>query len=98
MGGVGLDHFEDGRGDAGRIVTALRQLPRSRTVSHEAIGGQGRLWQPDYFDRLIRDQEHFEKVAKYITWNPVKAGLCNDPALWPHSSGNPRFFGAIPTD
>lgn len=53
---------------------------------HDALGGSGRLWQPDFFDRLIRDGEHFEKVARYIEWNPVKAGLCDDPALWPFTS------------
>ena len=60
---------------------------------HEALGGSGRLWQPDFFDRLIRDSEHQEKVARYIEWNPVKAGLCHDPSLWPFTS-----FGRIGHD
>ena len=65
---------------------------------HLAIGGEGRLWQPDYFDRLIRDEEHFEKVCKYIAWNPVKAKLCNDPTLWVHSSANPKFYDVVSAD
>ncbi|MCH8815659.1 MAG: transposase [Chloroflexi bacterium] len=65
---------------------------------HAAIGGEGRLWQPDYFDRMIRDEEHFEKVGKYITWNPVKAGLCKDPTLWMHSSANARFRDDVSAD
>ncbi len=50
------------------------------------FGGHGRIWQPDYFDRMIRDVEHMSRVAKYIEWNPVKANLCFDPRVWPYSS------------
>ena len=35
----------------------------------------GMLWQPDYWDRLIRSEEHFYKCADYIVQNPVKARL-----------------------
>lgn len=33
------------------------------------------FWQPDYFDRLIRNGEHFDAVMNYIRRNPVLAGL-----------------------
>lgn len=35
----------------------------------------GRLWQKDYFDRLVRDSEHFANCVRYIRSNPVKACL-----------------------
>ncbi len=35
----------------------------------------GELWQEDYFDRLIRDWDHFANVCRYIRNNPAKAGL-----------------------
>ena len=44
------------------------------------------FWQKDYFDRYIRDQEHYRKVVHYIESNPVKAGLVVEPAQWPWSS------------
>ena len=34
------------------------------------MGASGRLWQPDYWDRLIRSQRHFNWVKGYITANP----------------------------
>ena len=34
----------------------------------------GRLWQEEYFDRLLRDGE-FNKYVDYICRNPEKAGL-----------------------
>lgn len=51
-----------------------------------AIGRTGRLWEVEYFDRYIRDQPHFERVAHYIEWNPVKAKLCASPEDWPWTS------------
>jgi REP element-mobilizing transposase RayT len=39
------------------------------------LGRSGTLWQEDYFDRLIRDEEHFANCARYIRRNPGKAHL-----------------------
>ena len=33
---------------------------------------EGSIWQKDYRDRLIRDQEHFQNVVRYIRKNPAK--------------------------
>ena len=49
-------------------------------------GRSGRLWMPDYHDRLIRDEDHFWNTRSYIRRNPVKAGLCVNPEDWPFSS------------
>jgi len=35
----------------------------------------GKLWQRNYFDRLIRNSKHFWNVARYIQNNPAKARL-----------------------
>jgi len=40
----------------------------------------------DYFDRYIRNAEHFAKTMRYIENNPVKARLCKRPEDWPFSS------------
>jgi REP element-mobilizing transposase RayT len=47
------------------------------------------LWMREYWDRYIRDAEHFAKVRTYIEHNPVSAGLCATPADWPWSSAPP---------
>ncbi len=54
--------------------------------ANKIIGRKGRFWSPEYFDRFIRDRIHFEKTIKYIENNPVKAGLCSEPAEWLWSS------------
>lgn len=38
-------------------------------------GNSGTLWQKTYFDRIVRDEEHFARCARYIRNNPVKAKL-----------------------
>ena len=42
----------------------------------------GDFWQPEYFDRYIRDEEHLGKAVRYIENNPVKAGLVKLPEEW----------------
>lgn len=45
------------------------------------LGLTGSLWQKSYFDRLIRDWNHFKACADYIRQNPVKADLPGDGFL-----------------
>ncbi|MFI4892252.1 MAG: REP-associated tyrosine transposase, partial [Phycisphaerales bacterium JB058] len=42
---------------------------------HSARNASGSLWQDEYFDRIIRDQDEFVEKWNYILNNPVKAGL-----------------------
>jgi REP element-mobilizing transposase RayT/Fe-S-cluster containining protein len=58
--------------------------------ANKILGGSGQFWQEDYFDRFIRDAEHFANAVDYIENNPVKAGLCRTPAEWPHGSARHR--------
>jgi REP element-mobilizing transposase RayT len=58
-------------------------------TAHEAnkmLRRTGQFWIEDYFDRYIRNQEHFERTVKYIENNPVRAGLCRKPGDWPYGS------------
>jgi REP element-mobilizing transposase RayT len=62
-------------------------------TSHKAnkvLSRSGHFWMPDYFDRYIRNSEHFEKTVQYIENNPVQAGLCKKGEDWPFSSARFR--------
>lgn len=51
------------------------------------LGVPGRsLWMRDYWDRFIRDEQHFDTAVNYIHQNPVKAGLCKAAGDWRWSS------------
>jgi REP element-mobilizing transposase RayT len=51
----------------------------------------GRFWQPEYFDRRVRDSDHLERCVRYVELNPVKAGLCVTPWEWPFGSARLRW-------
>ena len=59
---------------------------------NKILNRTGRLWMPEYFDRFIRDNEHFNNVVNYIHNNPVKAGLVNDPTKYKWSSAGYANF------
>ena len=45
---------------------------------NKALGRTGSVWQPEYWDRLIRNERHFSACRTYIRDNPNKARLGND--------------------
>ncbi len=47
---------------------------------------EGPVWHPDYWDRYIRDAEHYAQAVAYIERNPVEAGLCKEVDDWRWSS------------
>ena len=58
-------------------------------TAHEAnriLKRRGQFWMNEYFDRYIRNADHFRTTVRYIENNPVKAGLCSKPEEWPFSS------------
>jgi putative transposase len=56
-----------------RIVASWKRF--SAVKIHQQTQNAGPLWQKDYFDRIIRDWDHFVNVARYIRRNPLKAKL-----------------------
>ena len=65
-----------------------------KRVSGNAIrklGHTGRTWEARFYDRVIRGDLELTNAIRYTHWNPVKAGLCEDPEDWPWSSA---FDGA----
>ena len=50
---------------------------------NKLVDRTGTLWQPDYFDRLIRNEQHFANCVRYLRRNPEKARLPQDEfILW----------------
>ncbi|HRE84435.1 MAG TPA: hypothetical protein PLN52_25560, partial [Opitutaceae bacterium] len=50
------------------------------------------LWMREYWDRYISDENHYRKTVEYIHQNPVTAGLCATPSVWPWSSASYAGF------
>jgi REP element-mobilizing transposase RayT len=49
-------------------------------------GTSGAVWAADYFDRYIRNEDHYRNASHYIENNPVKAKLAAKAEAWAFSS------------
>ena len=70
---------------------ALMMFPRERSL-HQTLGQWKRyaarefkvVWQADYFEHRLRNDESLFEKAHYICMNPVRAGLVGVPEEWPY--------------
>jgi len=71
-----------------RILQAWKSY--SAKEANRLLDRSGHFWQEDYFDRYIRNEDHFFRAIEYIESNPVKAGLCEKREDWKFGSGGHR--------
>jgi putative transposase len=59
--------------------------PVGRTRPVASLPLQGRsLWQPGFFDHILRSDESYAEKWNYVRDNPVRAGLVATADQWPH--------------
>jgi REP element-mobilizing transposase RayT len=56
------------------------------------------LWQVGYHERILRDDESSETVARYILENPIRAGLSNQWGEYPYAWSDVYDLEALFTD
>ena len=68
----------------GYLLHELVHSWKSHTANRlQRIGGRkGRIWQEDYFDRIMRDEPEFIEKAQYIINNPLKIELQTEEYPW----------------
>ena len=49
------------------------------------LGVKGGIWQPGFFDHLLRSDESYSEKWDYVWRNPVRAELVSDPDDWSFS-------------
>lgn len=59
-------------------------------------GFTGHLFQERFGSRAIVDEPHALESSRYIPLNPVRAGLCARPEMWPWSSYRATLRGPAP--
>ncbi len=57
----------------------------SAKLLNELLKRKGKFWANEYYDKVIRDQTHFESVYRYIKNNPLVLGEAK--------ASLPRFYG-----
>ena len=58
--------------------------------ANRILSRAGTFWGNDYFDRYIRDEDHYRRAVRYIENNPVKANLVQSAEEGPWSSARFR--------
>jgi REP element-mobilizing transposase RayT len=62
-------------------------------IAHETnklLARSGPLFQREYHDRMVRNEDHLVRAIEYIHANPVKARLVESPTDWRFSSAGYR--------
>ncbi len=75
--------------DVAQVMHSIKSFTSTRI--NAARGVRGRLWQREYFDRLMRTPEEGDEARRYIEANAMKAGLVDRareyPFLWEPEHG-----------
>jgi putative transposase len=69
------------RADGDSVLLYVDRFKGTSTRVSWQFGAYGKLWQPRWYDHVIRSDEHLERVCEYILANPVRRGLvdvCQD--------------------
>jgi putative transposase len=75
-----------GEANISRIMLSLK---RSFTLAYKQLHGiemSLSLWQPRFWDHVIRDEDDLKRHVDYIHYNPVKHGFVKCPEDYAHSS------------
>jgi REP element-mobilizing transposase RayT len=66
-------------GKDSKLSDFVRLLKQTLTKVLDADG----VWQPGFFDRLLRNSESYSEKWNYVRENPVRAGLVQKAEDWP---------------
>lgn len=67
------------------LGTILGAFKRFTTHESWQLGYKGRLWQPRFYDHIMRLSEDGQRMADYILANPGRKQLVTDPDEYPYS-------------
>lgn len=66
--------------------------------ANRLLGRTGeQFWQRESYDHWVRNEAEWNRIARYIERNPVKAGLVAKPEDYKWSSANPKYRGSVHT-
>ena len=84
------DHFHwllsSADSDFSKVVKSVKGNFTVNYKSKNNLNYPINLWQPRYWDHLIRNEKDYINHIEYIHWNPVKHGLVREPFEWESSS------------
>ena len=81
------DHFHAliGPGESNETLGAICGAFKSLSTRAYWRWYEGTLWQRQFYDHIIRNEEDFFETMWYIKLNPVRKGLVNSWEQWPYT-------------
>ncbi len=74
----------------GDIMASIKKF--SAREANKYLNKEGKFWQAESFDRLVRDEKELYNIIKYVLLNPVNAGLVEQYKDWPHTYCKKEFL------
>ena len=68
-----------------KLGVFVKLLKQALTKTARGAGNEeSHLWQPGFFDHLVRHSESYAEKWQYVLQNPVRAGLVSRAEEWPY--------------
>ena len=71
-------------GEPHKLSTTIKHLKEAVTKALRKKQPELRVWQPGFFDHLLRNSESYSEKWEYVRMNPVRAGLVDSAEDWPY--------------
>jgi hypothetical protein len=72
----------------GQVVGAFKSIVATNWRRQNPDNKSGRIWQRNYYERVIRDEEELNRIREYVLLNPVRWKIDREN---PHRVVNPRY-------
>lgn len=83
----------EGNKGLSKIMQSIKGI--SARESNKILNRTGKFWQVESFDRLIRNENEFWNIVRYVLNNPVKTKLVKHWKDWKHSYCHPDYSEII---
>lgn len=74
----------EGKKEDSNLKKFVPMLKQKTSYMYKKTTG-GKLWQENYYEHVLRNDEDVKSVARYILENPVRKKLANDFTNYPFS-------------
>jgi putative transposase len=71
------------REDGISVISCVMQFKGKTTNQSWKLGWNGKLWQPRFYDHIVRSNESQTSISKYILENPIRKGFVSSIDDWP---------------
>jgi len=80
----------EGNKGISKIMQSMKRI--SARESNTLLKRDGKFWQDESFDRLVRNNKELELIIRYVLLNSVKAGLVKKWNQWKNTYCHPDYI------